>query len=235
MPLTTKGSRRRADYRRYRQLLTERPDLFAGAADGIRILLDEAEIKAAQRHVAALNRKKGLPAAASSVGVLVEDSYILGLRDAVRFPDGSLGTHNRVVYANSRGVGILGLYLGDIILVRIFRHAVGKWILEIPRGSVERGDGLEDTARREVAEEIGGTVASLVRLGKSVCDTSLSDGGLDLYLAELSGIGAPQLSEGIGAVVAVSPSRFAEMALAGEIEDGHALSAFCLARLRGLV
>ncbi|EME68766.1 NTP pyrophosphohydrolase including oxidative damage repair enzyme [Paramagnetospirillum caucaseum] len=230
------GTRRRADYRRYRQLVESRPELFRRPAGGIDILLDEADIRAAMRTVARRNRARGLPPAASSVGVLAEDSYILALRDAVRFPDGSLGTHNRVVYANdARGVGVLPLFEGRIVLLRVFRHAIGRFLLEIPRGSVEAGDGLEETVLREIAEETGGHVATLAHLGQSFCDTSLSNAGLDYFLAELSGVGEPQLSEGIFGIVQVTPGRFAEMLVEGGVEDAHAVNAFCMARLRGLV
>lgn len=227
---------RRADYRRYRELVESRPELFIRPAGGIEILLDEADIRAASREVTRRNRAKGLPAASATVGVLVEDSYILMLRDAVRFPDGSLGTHNRVIYAGgARGVGVLPLYRGEIVLLRVFRHAVGCFLLEIPRGSAEPGDSLEETVLREIAEETGGRVESAVRLGKTYCDSSLSNGGLDYFLAHLSSLGEPQLSEGIYDIVRVTPERFAEMIAADEVRDNHAVNAFCMARLRGLL
>jgi ADP-ribose pyrophosphatase len=228
-------STRRADYRRYRELLVERPDLFAEEGDGIAILTDETEIRAAERHIARRNRGLGLPPASASVGVLAEDVYILALRDAVRFPDGSLGTHNRVVYRAPQGIGVLALLDGNIVLVRIYRHPVRRWLLEIPRGSVEPGHSLEETVHREVAEEVGGSVTRLVHLGRSTSDTSLCTGVLDLYFAELSGVGIPQLSEGIGAIEAVSPAGFEDLLRRGEMEDGHAIAAFTQARLRRLV
>nr|WP_148207335.1 NUDIX hydrolase [Paramagnetospirillum magneticum] len=231
-----KSSTRRADYRRYRELVATRPELFDRPQGGISILLDEADIAAASEVVAKRNQSRGLPAAASSVGVLVEDAYILMLRDAVRFPDGSLGTHNRVIYPNgARGVGVLPLLDGQIVLLKVYRHAIGRSLLEIPRGSVEVGDSLEDTVLREIAEETGGAVIGTAHLGHSFCDTSLSNGGLDYFLAELSGVGEPQLSEGIVDIVQVTPARFAEMVMAGEIKDIHAVNAFSLARLRGLL
>lgn len=226
---------RRADIRRYRELTAERPDLFVSGPDGIRILLDEAEIKAAQRHIAQRNHAKGLPPASASVGVLAEDAYILALRDAIRFPDGSLGLHNRIVYTLPQGVGVLALYQGAIILVRIYRHPVRRWMLEIPRGSVEAGHSLEETVHREVAEEIGGTVTRMVHLGRSVSDTSLCTGCLDLFYAELSEIGQPQLSEGIGDIITVTPAEFEGLLRRSEIDDGHAIAAYTHARLKGLL
>ncbi|RAU20510.1 NTP pyrophosphohydrolase [Paramagnetospirillum kuznetsovii] len=231
MPFST----RRADFRRYRELTAEWPDLFASESNGIQILLEDAEIRAARRRIARRNRAKGLPSASASVGVLAEDAYILVLRDAVRFPDGSLGTHNRVIYRQAGGIGVLAVFQGRIVLIRVYRHPIRQWIWELPRGSVEIGHGHEDTVRREIAEEVGGTVTRMERLGQTRSDTSLCDGQLDLYFAELSQLGEPQLSEGIGEVATLTPAEFEDRIRMGEIRDAHAMAAFTMARSRGLI
>ncbi|OAN49801.1 NTP pyrophosphohydrolase [Paramagnetospirillum marisnigri] len=228
-------STRRADYRRYRELVTERPDWFVNGPDGIQILLEDADIRAAQRHIAKRNRAIGLPPASASVGVLSEDRYVVALRDAIRFPDGSLGTHNRVIYANPDGVAVLAVTAGRIVLIRIYRHPVRRWMLEIPRGTVEAGHSLEQTVHQEMAEEVGGAISRMVHMGRTTSDTSLCTGRVDLYFAEIDGVGKPQLSEGIGQILLVTPDEFMAMAERREIEDAYALAAFAQARIRGLV
>jgi ADP-ribose pyrophosphatase len=42
-----------------------------------------------------------------------------------------------------------------VILIRQFRHAIGKWIWELPAGSLEPGEAPARAARRECEEEIG--------------------------------------------------------------------------------
>jgi ADP-ribose pyrophosphatase len=42
-----------------------------------------------------------------------------------------------------------------IILVRQFRYVVGRWIWELPAGSIERGETPARAARRECEEETG--------------------------------------------------------------------------------
>ncbi len=44
---------------------------------------------------------------------------------------------------------------GSIILVRQFRHAVGKFLLEVPAGGIDPGEEPVDSVRRELQEEIG--------------------------------------------------------------------------------
>jgi ADP-ribose pyrophosphatase len=42
-----------------------------------------------------------------------------------------------------------------VALVRQYRHAAGKYLLEVPAGSIENGESAEECARRELLEEVG--------------------------------------------------------------------------------
>jgi ADP-ribose pyrophosphatase len=44
---------------------------------------------------------------------------------------------------------------GDIVLVRQYRHAIGRWAWELPAGSLKPGEDREQAAVRECHEEIG--------------------------------------------------------------------------------
>jgi ADP-ribose pyrophosphatase len=54
---------------------------------------------------------------------------------------------------------------GRVLWVRQYRHAAGKELLEMPAGTLERGEAAEACARREIAEETGFEAASLETLG----------------------------------------------------------------------
>ncbi len=54
---------------------------------------------------------------------------------------------------------------GEIVLVRQYRHAIGRWAWELPAGSLKSGENLEAAARRECHEEIGLIPDRLERLG----------------------------------------------------------------------
>ena len=53
------------------------------------------------------------------------------------------------------GVAVLPLYKGKIGLIHIYRHAVGQFAWEVPRGFVESGETHLGSAVRELYEETG--------------------------------------------------------------------------------
>ena len=53
----------------------------------------------------------------------------------------------------------------NVVLVRQYRRAAGKSLLEIPAGSVEKGEKLEECVRRELQEEIGYLPGKIKKLG----------------------------------------------------------------------
>src|SRR5262245_58752905 len=53
----------------------------------------------------------------------------------------------------------------EILLVRQYRPAIGKWAWELPAGSLKPGEDVERAARRECQEETGQVAAHLERLG----------------------------------------------------------------------
>jgi len=54
---------------------------------------------------------------------------------------------------------------GHVILIRQYRYVIGRWIWELPAGSLEPGERPASGARRECAEEIGLRPGRLERLG----------------------------------------------------------------------
>lgn len=89
---------------------------------------------------------------------------VINLRvDTVKFPNGRTG--KREVVEHSGAVAIIPVNQdGQLFLVRQYRHAVGKSLLEIPAGRIEPGEDLESSARRELLEETGCEAKELVRL-----------------------------------------------------------------------
>jgi ADP-ribose pyrophosphatase len=53
-----------------------------------------------------------------------------------------------------------------IILVRQYRYAIGRWIWELPAGTLDPGESARKAARRECAEEIGLSPRRIEKLGE---------------------------------------------------------------------
>src|SRR5689334_22415421 len=54
---------------------------------------------------------------------------------------------------------------GRVILIRQYRHVLGRWIWELPAGTLEPGEPPARAARRECEEEIGLRPRRIERLG----------------------------------------------------------------------
>jgi ADP-ribose pyrophosphatase len=108
--------------------------------------------------------------------------------------------------------------------------------LEIPRGAIDENDSLEETARHELIEEIGGEAGELIPLGFVYGSTNLFANGSYLYITHLKSLsGLPQLDEGVEAIEMLTIEEFETMMIQGKIEEAFTIAAFSQARLRGLV
>ncbi len=102
--------------------------------------------------------------------------------DDVRLPDGREARWERVIHPGAVGMVPL-LSDGTIVLVRQYRHAVGKVLLEIPAGKLEEGEPPEACARRELAEEVGYRAGEMVKLAEFYNSPGYSDEYFHLFLA----------------------------------------------------
>jgi ADP-ribose pyrophosphatase len=73
---------------------------------------------------------------------------------------------------------------GEIILVRQYRHPIGRWAWELPAGSLKPGEDLEKAARRECHEEIGLIASTLTRLGSFFPTPGYCDEEMNFYRAD---------------------------------------------------
>jgi ADP-ribose pyrophosphatase len=229
---------------RYEEAKAQWPQLFENPPDArYEILSDPSLVATAESKEKSRLEARDLPASWSRTGVVYEDPYMLVLRDAVRRPDGSLGTYVRTTPASgAAGVAVLTVLGEKILLLRHFRHATRKWHLEIPRGYGEIGVSAPDQARQELREEIEADADSLVSLGAFHSNTGTAADEVELFLAEIHAVGSPQTAEGIDAIELHTPYQVAHLiqgdAMSGPlttITDSFTIGAFTRAWLRGLL
>ena len=85
----------------------------------------------------------------------VYDGSFLNVRkDEVVFPNGKTSIREWVKHPGAVCC-IPVLENGDICLIRQFRYAVKKYVIELPAGKLKSGESPIDCARRELKEEIG--------------------------------------------------------------------------------
>lgn len=113
---------------------------------------------------------------------------------------------------------------GTVALVRQYRHAAGKYLLEICAGTLNEGEDAEIGARRELEEEIGVTAGRIEKL----CEFYVSPGFLTekmhLYLAtELTKTEQNLEADEILTVEHHSLADLVKMVNGGEIEDAKTI------------
>jgi len=121
---------------------------------------------------------------------------------------------------------------GNILLVRQFRHAVGKELLELPAGSIDAGETPEQAAVRELREETGYKPCKLERLGGFYAAPGYCTEYLHFFRAsqlEKSPLTAEDTDE--IEVVPVSPADVLGLIASGQICDAKTLAGFRIASL----
>jgi len=114
---------------------------------------------------------------------LAEGRVVTVRRDQVRMPDGA--EVGREVIEHPGAVGIVALDdAGQVLLIRQYRHPVGRMLWEIPAGLRDvPGEPPLVTARRELLEEAGYLAADWQVLADFFTSPGITSERLRVYLA----------------------------------------------------
>jgi len=118
----------------------------------------------------------------------------------------------------------------QIWFVRQYRHASGGELLELPAGTLERGEPPEQCAERECREEIGMSPGKLEHLGGFFLAPGYSTEFLQVYLAtELRPDPRPGDPDEQIQVEKLSLAQVAELIANRGLQDAKSLAALTLA------
>lgn len=114
---------------------------------------------------------------------LVHDGRVIRLVDGrFRAPDGSIV--HREIARHPGAVGVVAVVDDAVVLVRQYRAALDRDLLEIPAGKMDVvGEDPMVTAARELREEVGLEAEELVHLGSFFNTPGFCDEHSHLYLA----------------------------------------------------
>ena len=112
-------------WKRYRELMTERPELFL-QSDMLNIISDSVA-------VSEFSEKSG-----KTIGVVYESPYSLLVVDLVEDVNGKRFAYERLVPARSGGVVGVSVYEGKFVMLKQFRHAIREYQIAFPRGFAEK-------------------------------------------------------------------------------------------------
>jgi len=102
--------------------------------------------------------------------------------DRVKLPNGKESERNIVKHPGA--VSIIAVQDDEIVLIKQYRYATGKYLLEIPAGTLEKNEDPYQCAVRELQEETGFAASSWNRLFQCYMVPGYSDEILYFYLAE---------------------------------------------------
>jgi ADP-ribose pyrophosphatase len=149
----------------------------------------------------------------------------------IELPDGRRST--REIVRHRGAAVVLGQRPdGAYVLVRQYRRAIERTLLEMIAGCIEEGESPEAGARREMEEESGYRVESLEKVGVIVPCPGYSEERMHLYYARISQqplAQRPDFDENVEAVVMTAAEIDAALD-SGELVDGKSIALWLLWR-----
>jgi len=156
---------------------------------------------------------------------VIFEGRILKLRvDTVRTADGHQSTREIVEHADC--IGVIPVDAADnILMVRQYRLAAGKELLETPAGGIDPGEEPAAAVIREMREEIGLRPGKVERLAGFYLSPGFSSEYMHLYLATDLKPDPLSAEDTAGIeVVKVPAARIPDLLASGKIEDAKSIA-----------
>lgn len=148
--------------------------------------------------------------------------------DTIR--EGEITYQREIVSHNGSAVIVPVFPDGTVALVRQYRHAAGKYLLEIPAGSLEKGENPETGAIRELEEEIGAIAGKIEKLTEFYVSPGFLSEKMFIFLAtELTETAQNLEDDELLTIERFTFPEIFEMIKRGEFEDAKTIAGLILA------
>ncbi|MGB2079190.1 MAG: NUDIX hydrolase [Vibrio sp.] len=158
------------------------------------------------------------------------------VENQITLPNGLDITHTQL---NHPGASVILPILdnGEILLIHQFRPALGKWLIELPAGTLESNEDPLSCAQRELAEETGFQARQWQAMGRCTPMAGFCDEIQYLFLAhDLSH--NQQHTCDVDEVIELKPMSLAQIEAAicdDIITDAKTIACLSKAKLMGLI
>ncbi|QEG34080.1 NUDIX hydrolase [Bythopirellula goksoeyrii] len=156
--------------------------------------------------------------------LLLKTSRFRVVEHTLQAGDGQSVVHRQVI-EHPGSVAIIPLLEGNrVCLIRNYRIAVKKTLIELPAGTIEPPDSPSETAIRELKEETGFEAQSWQELPSFYLSPGILRERMHLFVAENLTVGSTAREAGEDIENLIVPWEDAvAMAMRGEIEDAKTL------------
>ncbi len=147
-------------------------------------------------------------------------------KDTLKLPDGRTTVYETLIHKGAAAV-VPVLDDGRILLVRQYRHSIGRVSLEIPAGGRDnRDEPFIEAAARELEEETGYKSDDLTHLISVVTAIAYCDEVIEVYVAKNLKPSAQNLDpDEFIEVEAFEPEELSRMIFDGKIQDSKTIAA----------
>lgn len=156
---------------------------------------------------------------------LIFSGHAINLRvDTIQTPDGEQKTREIVEHADC--IAVIAIDAQDnVLLVKQFRKAAEKELLEIPAGGIDAGEDPDTTVLREMREETGYLPRKVKRIGGFYSAPGWCTEYLHLYLVT-DLIPSPLSAEDTTEIklVRVPVTEITKLIQSGEIQDAKSIA-----------
>lgn len=147
----------------------------------------------------------------------------------VELPNGKVATRDVVVHPGASVVIPIN-EAGEIYVVKQYRSPVGKALIELPAGKLDKGEDPLECAKRELYEETGLKANTIKHISSFESTPGFSNEVLHMYLATELEIGEARLDEDEFLMVEkISLEALVKGILANEITDAKTIIGVLLA------